>query len=124
MQVRLAVAVAAALLLPALASAQVARGSAGGAEQQLSSINAHPAECARLRRQIDHFTGMRNRALAAENEMWATRMENHLELLLGMQAARCPNDVPVDTTGQAFKQFVKLAAKAAVTYFTFGAAGF
>jgi hypothetical protein len=32
--------------------------------------------------------------------------------------------VPVDSTAEAFKQLVALAARAALTYFTFGAAGF
>ncbi|MDJ0848742.1 MAG: hypothetical protein QNK04_10215 [Myxococcota bacterium] len=123
MQVRVAVFLAVALLLPAAASAQQVVGSQQD-EPQYSAVNAHPAECARLRRQIDHFTGMMLRAEAAENELWVERMGLHLERLQTQQAARCPNDIPVDTTGEAFKQLIKIAAKAAVAYFTFGAAGF
>ena len=67
---------------------------------------------------------MQKRAIALRNEMWAQRTGDHADLLRGLQAMRCPSDIPVDTTGEAFKQLVKLAAKAAVTYFTFGAAGF
>ncbi len=123
MRVRFAVVLAVLLLLPAAASAQVV-GSSSEDGPQYAAVNAHPAECARLRRQIDHFAGMMMRAEAAENDMWVERMGIHLERLLTQQAARCPNDVPVDTTSEAFKQLIKIAAKAAVAYFTFGAAGF
>ncbi len=67
---------------------------------------------------------MLSRADALGNELWKERMGQQLGLLRGMQAARCPNDVPVDTTAEAFAQLMKLAAKGALAYFTFGAAGF
>jgi hypothetical protein len=128
MKVWLAVAVGVLLLAPGLASAQVLSGSSSpGSPPSAKSfrpVNAHPAECARLARQIDHFTTMAERAEALGNEMWTERLANHLELLKGMQAARCPDDVPIDSGAEAFKYLVKLAAKAALTYFTFGAAGF
>ncbi len=123
MQFRVAVVLFAVLLLPAAASAQVVGGSQEEVPQY-AAVNAHPAECARLRREIDHFAGMMLRAESAENELWVERMGLHMERLLAQQAARCPNDVPVDTTAEAFKQLIKIAAKAAVAYFTFGAAGF
>jgi uncharacterized protein YfaA (DUF2138 family) len=124
MKLAVVVAACALVLLPGVVSAQVV--GADEAEQKLSklSVSAHPAECARLRRQIDHFYGMMERAHAFENDLWEQRLANHLELLLAMQQARCPNDVRIDETGEAFKQFLKLAAKAAITYFTFGAGGF
>lgn len=122
MKVWLAIA-ALALLLPVAASAQV-RGNASKDEPEFTQINAHPAECARLRRQIGHFQGMRLRAVEAKKELWVDRLESHLGTLFSMQAARCPNDIPVDETSEAFKMLIKLAAKAAVAYFTFGAAGF
>ena len=128
MKVWLAVAAGSLLLAPGIASAQVLGGD-GSSDSRPSAdsfrrVNAHPAECARLSRQIDHYAMMTARAEALENEMWEERMENHLELLKGMQAARCPDDVPIDSGAEAFKYLVKLAAKAALTYFTFGAAGF
>ena len=67
---------------------------------------------------------MTERARVLENDDWALKMQNHVDLLRGVQAARCPNDVPVDTTAEALKQLLKLAAKGAITYFTFGAGGF
>ena len=128
MKVWLAVAAGALLLAPGAAFAQ-ALGGGGSPNSRPSansfrSVNAHPAECARLARQIDHFAMMMARAEALENELWSERMQDHLGLLQGMQAARCPDDVPVDSGAEAFKFLVKLAAKAALTYFTFGAAGF
>ena len=81
-----------------------------------------PAECARLRRQIAHFQGMTERAVALENEMWSERMGEHLALLKGRQVDRCPNDVPTDdSTARAFMQLLRVAGEAALTYFTFGA---
>ena len=113
-----------ALLLATPAAAQSL--SAEEAKELLAQreISAHPAECARLRRQIDHFTYMLERAEALDSAEWSERMEQQVELLRGIQAARCPNDVPVDTAAEAFAQLMKLAAKGAVAYFTFGAAGF
>jgi hypothetical protein len=81
-----------------------------------------PAECARLRRQIDHFQGMTERAETLGNAMWSERMGEHLAQLRGRQADRCPQDVPTDdSTAKAFMQLLRLAGSAAITYFTFGA---
>lgn len=83
---------------------------------------AGPAECARLRRQIDHFQGMADRANALESELWSERLGGHLALLRGRQLDRCPQDVPRDdSTAKAFMQLLRVAGQAALTYFTFGA---
>ena len=87
-------------------------------------VSAHPAECARLRRQIDQYTMMLERAGTLESEMWASRMQQQIALLRGIQAGRCPNDVPVDRVAEAMLELMKLAAKGAVAYFTFGVGGF
>jgi hypothetical protein len=84
----------------------------------------HPAECARLRKQIDHFEGMVERAEAQDNAMWTERTGQHVSLLRERQAERCPGDVPDDSAKQAFLMFMsllKVAGQAALTYFTFGA---
>ncbi len=104
MKLLLAIAMGAALLLPAGAS-----------------VAGSPAECARYRRQIDHYQGMVRRAEDLDNELWTARTQEHVGKLLAMQKQRCPEDVPVNTTLLAFERMLKLAAKAAVTYFTFGA---
>jgi len=95
-----------------------------GAETPVARPLAHPAECARLRKQIDHFEGMADRAEAKGNAMWTERTEQHVSLLRERQQERCPNDVPDDSAKQAFLAFMsllKVAGKAALTYFTFGA---
>ncbi len=104
MKLLLAMAMSAALLL-----------SAGVA------VAGSPAECARYRRQIDHYQGMVERAEDLDNELWTARTRDHVGKLKAMQKQRCPEDVPVNTTLLAFERMLKLAAKAAVTYFTFGA---
>jgi hypothetical protein len=84
----------------------------------------HPAECARLRKQIDHFEGMVERSEAQGNAMWAERTGQHVALLRERQKLRCPGDVPDDSARQAFLAFVsllKVAGEAALTYCTFGA---
>jgi hypothetical protein len=83
---------------------------------------AGPAECARLRRQIDHFQGMTDRAEKLGNEMWTERMGQQVTLLRARQLERCPNDVPKDDgTAKAFMQLLRVAGQAALSYFTFGA---
>jgi len=84
----------------------------------------HPAECARLNRQIDHFEGMADRAEAQGNAMWTERTEQQVSLLRERQEQRCPGDVPDDSAKQAFLAFMsllKVAGQAAMSYFTFGA---
>ena len=107
-----------------VASAQMM--SAEEAQEMLAmrEQNAHPAECARLRRQIDHVSCMKDRAQKLGSGHWEHRVGEHAALLRGIQAARCPNDVPVDKVSEAFVEFLKIAAKGAAAYFTFGMAGF
>jgi hypothetical protein len=121
MQAWLAVAVGSLLLLSGSAGAQSLTAEN---VKEFRSVQAHPAECSRLARQIDHFESMQLRAKELDNQLWIDRTQDHVGMLRGMQAARCPDDVPVDSTAEAFKQLVALAARAALTYFTFGAAGF
>ena len=117
----IAILIGTVLFAPAIVSAQSLTPEQIEAFQKAP---AHPAECARLRRQVDHYIGMQQRAAALEDEMWIERIGHHVQLLRARQAARCPQDLPVDTTAEAFKQLLELAAKGALTYFTFGAAGF
>ncbi len=88
----------------------------------LAASAAGPAECARLRRQIDHFQRMNDRAVALDSDLWTERLGNHVGLLKTRQADRCPQDVPRDdSTAKAFMQLLRIAGSAALTYFTFGA---
>lgn len=109
-----ATALALLLLVPAAARAQ----------NDFARPLGHPAECARLHRQIAHFEGMAARAEALDSELWQERTEQQVSLLRERQKQRCPGDVPDDGAKQAFLAFMsmlKLAGQAALTYFTFGA---
>jgi hypothetical protein len=97
---------------------------AASAETPVARAPAHPAECARLNRQIDHFEGMSARAESQGNALWTERIGQHVALLREKQKERCPGDVPDDSAKQAFLAFMsllKVAGQAALTYFTFGA---
>lgn len=98
--------------------------SAARAETAVARPLGHPAECARLHRQIAHFEGMAARAEALQNELWMERTEQQVERLRERQQQRCPGDVPDDGAKEAFLAFMsllKVAGQAALTYFTFGA---
>ena len=95
---------------------------AAGLLAPLGAQAANPAECARLRRQIDHFYGMNERAKALKSQLWTDRLGNHLGMLRARQLDRCPQDVPRDdSTAKAFMQLLRVDGAAALTYFTFGA---
>lgn len=83
-----------------------------------------PAECARRHKQIAHFESQLERAEALDNALWEDRLSQHVDYLKAMQAQRCPDDVDDEgakAAAAAFAQMLKLAGKAALTYFTFGA---
>lgn len=86
------------------------------------AVQAGPSECARLRRQIDHFSRMLDRAEQLDTQLWTGRIGTHLGMLRKRQEDRCPQDVPNDdSTAKAFMQLLRVAGSAALTYFTFGA---
>ena len=124
MRVRLILLLLALVCLTPVAGAQSLTSEEAAELIALREISAHPAECARLNRQIDQYTVMLERAQALQNEMWAARMGEQLSLLRGIQAARCPGDVPVDHVAEAMLELIKLAAAGAAAYFTFGTMGF
>ena len=108
---------AAALLL------LLAPGAAGAATPPLRATGG-PAECARLNRQIAHFEGMVERAEQLDSELWIERTQQHVDLLREKQEERCPDDAESHAAKQAwiaFTNLLKVAGKAALTYFTFGA---
>ena len=103
MRIAVLIALCAALLAPGLAVAS-------------------PQECGRLTRQIEHYQDMADRAEALGNQMWQEGMEAHLDRLKARRSAVCRDfDDSNERAMQLFAAFVRLAAKAAVTYFTFGA---
>jgi hypothetical protein len=86
-----------------------------------ATASAGTIECRRLTRRIEHFTGMVERARDLDNEMWEERTEQHLDLLIARRAANCPEYAKDDSAMRAFAMLMKLAARAAITYFTLGA---
>lgn len=86
-----------------------------------SAASAGVAECRRLERQIEHFEGMVDRARELDNEMWEERTQQHVDRLKERAKARCPEYADDDSAARAFANLLRLAGKAALTYFTFGA---
>ena len=83
---------------------------------------ASPQECGRLTKQIEHYQDMSDRAAARGNQMWQNGMDAHIGRLKGRRSAVCHDwDDSDERALAAFAEFVKLAARAAVTFFTFGA---
>jgi hypothetical protein len=100
-----------AFAVAALAALALARSAAAG-----------PAQCQQLDRQILHYQGMAERADRLGSEMWEDRTQDQVDRLMERRvAAGCPVPVKDSKMGEAFMQILKLAGKAALAYFTFGA---
>ncbi len=82
---------------------------------------ANPAICARDARQIGHYEDRLARARAIGSAEQEALMQQHLNLLRARAAGRCPDLAADDSAARAFAEFLRLAGKAALTYFTFGA---
>ncbi len=91
------------LLMPALASAE-------------SSL-----ECRRMTQSIAHYQRMHERAKQLGNPMWTERTKQQVRLLEDKRAMTCPEYSANAEAARAFRTLSKIAAKAAVKYFTFGA---
>jgi hypothetical protein len=86
-----------------------------------SDASPYRNQCYALTRQIDRYTDMLERAEKLGNEMWVERTGDHVGRLVQRRAALCPEYAKDDSTMRAFAALVKLGARAALTYFTFGA---
>ncbi len=105
MKSALVLAAAIGLLLPAVAAAD-------------------PSDCGRLMHRINHFEGMVDRAEAANRYDWADKTQRHVDLLETRLADRCPAYSARDEQQEAARQMallLKIAANAAVKFFTLGA---
>ncbi len=105
MKSALAFAVAIGLLIPSVAAAD-------------------PSDCGRLMYRIIHFEGMVERAEAAGKDDWAEKTQRQVELLEVQLADRCPAFSARDEQQEAARQFallMKVAADAALKFFTLGA---
>jgi hypothetical protein len=85
------------------------------------AVAGSPAQCGQLTRQIEHYEDMAERARLADNQMWIDGMEQHVAVLKKHRKEGCDAFAEDDQAMAAFGQFLKLAAKGAVHYFTFGA---
>ena len=86
-----------------------------------SAANPHRNQCYSLTRQIDRYTDMLERAQRLDNEMWVERTGDHVGRLVQKRAALCPEYAKDDSTMRAFAALMRLGARAALAYFTFGA---
>jgi hypothetical protein len=82
---------------------------------------ASTVECDNFTRNIDHFEEMAQRAQDLGNPMWAEHTEAQVEALKTEREARCPEWSKEAQAQRAFMQLVRLAGRAAIQYFTFGA---
>jgi hypothetical protein len=85
---------------------------------------ADPSDCGRLMHRINHFEGMIDRAEAVGRDDWAGKTQRHVELLETQLASRCPAYSARDEQQEAARQMallLKVAATAAVKFFTLGA---
>ncbi len=85
---------------------------------------ADPSDCGRLMYRIVHFEGMVERAEAAGKDDWAEKTQRQVELLETQLADRCPKFSARDEQQEAARQFallMKVAADAALKFFTLGA---
>ena len=89
------------------------------------ALAGSPAECARLMRQIHHYEGMSDRAADRDSEMWEARMNTQVELLKSQLLARWPDwandDQAAREAARQFAEFLKLAGRVALAFFTMGA---
>ena len=85
---------------------------------------ADPSDCGRLMHRILHFEGMVDRAEAVGRDDWADKTQAHVEILETRLADRCPSYSARDEQQEAARQMallLKVAASAAVKFFTLGA---
>jgi hypothetical protein len=94
---------------------------ASGAAEGLPAGGQNPARCARFAREIVHYEQMAGRAQALGNREWRDNLETHVDLLRDRAEPQCPELKVTDSTWESFRQMLRLAGSAALTYFTMGA---
>jgi hypothetical protein len=99
----------AALLIPGLAQA----------EAKLS----HRGECRKLTKQIARYEGVVDQARSRGNQLWKKSTQMQIERLASRRDRLCPDMDRANPARRAYRQaqeIVKMAAKTAIKYFTFG----
>jgi hypothetical protein len=85
---------------------------------------ADPSDCGRLMFRIIHFEGMVDRAEDLGRDDWAEKTQRHVDILETRLAERCPAFSARDEQQEAARHMallLKVAAAAAVKFFTLGA---
>lgn len=85
------------------------------------AASADSSECRHLTQQIEHYRTLAERAEALDSELWEQRTEDHIERLVERRIELCPEYAKEDRTLAAFAHLMRIAGKAALSYFTFGA---
>ncbi len=86
-----------------------------------TAASAGRVQCDRLSHQIEHFSGMVERAREQNHPMWERKTQDHVNHLIVRRAAQCPEYREDQRAMRAFAELLRLGARAAMTYFTFGA---
>ena len=76
----------------------------------------HVAECKRIAKQIIHFENVKAMAQERNDATWSAATEDHIAHLEGQWNERCYDGV--DQWQVAFNKLLKVAAEAAIRYFT------
>jgi hypothetical protein len=80
--------------------------------------HVNKVECRRIAKQIVHFENVKGMAEERDDELWANATQQHIERLEGRWWAKC--DTGEDEFAKEFSRALRLAARAAVKYFTWG----
>jgi hypothetical protein len=76
------------------------------------------ARCRRIAKQLVHFANVKDMAEERDNALWAEATQSHIDRLEGEWWAKC--DDGEDEFAQAFSKALRVAARAALKYFTWG----
>lgn len=81
----------------------------------------NPAGCVNIAHQLVHYDTMRARAAKANNALWVGRIDAQIDRLEDQLAMRCPDEAAKARKDKQLAEFLKLAARSALTFFTLGA---
>jgi len=85
-----------------------------------AAARANP-QCELYTRNIAHYEQTEARMAAADKDVWAEKTREHIKTLERKREELCPEYSADAQAAQALRDMLRFAAKAAVTYFSFGA---
>lgn len=104
MRLALVAALCSALLLPAAAAAR----------------SRNPVTCAYIARKLVHYDDMRQRAVAQGKDVWVERIDQVIDDTEHEFMVECPEQAAQQRTAAQLRELLKLAGRAALTFFTMG----